>query len=410
MIGFIKRIYSKVSFAMVTDPNEEHLSFDAQKVYVDRFPDPKDDYERSYYKYLCWKAFFFSKKKWLIVLFNIGSMFLLPVMMRKFKKNEKHLTFQSKEIDAVVENVPRLPNTDVIPKEVLDTYKSIIEINNISYFDGTLGKNGLLVCASLRKRYFFHFYFRLITVLKLAQFERYIMEYRPEAIVFYSYEREFTGPLQTYLCELYDKKFISFMHGDLIYSMAFAFQRYSELYIWGKEYLGLFDDLRCVFLPKFYLPKKLDGFASSLPDRQCDYYATYYFSSETRACAEIIRDIFDTFKNRGLKCKIRPHPRYSDTEMLKDVFQDYYIEDPRNYSLANSITQSLYIIGLNTTVLSQAYFSGKQVVIDDISKAGKYQELLKKRYVMLYREHIKLSDLIMDKSEYDGSFMFCLKR
>lgn len=408
MIGIIKKIYSKMSFDTITNPNEEHLPFDIQKAYVDNYPNPKDDYERSFYKYQCWKTYFFSKKNWLIFLFNIGSMFLLPVMMRRLKKNDNQLITEGKKYDAVVENVPRLPNYDVIPEEISDLYKEIVEITNISYFDGVLGEKGLSICKLLRKKYFFHFYFRLITALKLAQFEMYIKKYRPEAIVFYSYEREFSGPLQTYLCELYGKKFISYMHGDLLYSMAFAFQRYSELYIWGNEYSELFNDLRCVFSPKTYLPKKLDGIASLLPTEQCAYFATYYFSCETRACAEVIRDIFNVFKEKGLSCKIRPHPRYSDTEMLKEVFRDYYVEDPKKCSLGESITQSLYIVGLNTTVLSQAYFSGKKVVIDDISKSGEYQELLKKGYVMLYRKHLKLSELIKDDFEYDNSCMFYL--
>lgn len=407
LIKLLKAAYSKVSFDVITDPNEEHMPFEAQKAFVDRFPDPKDDYDRSYYKYLCWKAYFFSNKKLLMLLFNIGAMLVLPVAAIKLKNNYKRFTKENmQKYDAVLENVPRLPNKDVIPQEILDTYKRTVDIKEMNYIDGILGEKGCLICKELRKRFFFSFYYRLIVALKIAQFETYIIKYQPAALVFYSYEREFSGPLQSYLCELYDCKFISYMHGDLVYSMAFAFQKYSEHYIWGEEYYDLFDSLRCVFDIKTYTPKKLEGIATALPDDRCSYFATYYFSNETRECAEKIREIFDAFKEKGLLCKIRPHPRYSDIIMLKDVFQDYYIEEPKTYPLSESITQSLFIIGLNTTVLSQAYYSGKKVVIDDITKAGEYQELIKKKYVMLSRPHVKLTDLIRSEHIYDSSFKF----
>ncbi|MBR3397293.1 MAG: hypothetical protein IKG70_05535 [Lachnospiraceae bacterium] len=407
LIEFLKKIYAKASFDTITNSNEEHMSFEDQKAFVDHFPEPSDDFERSYYKYQCWKKHYFAKKKLQLLLFNMGAIVLLPVMGGRLKRNFRSLNNdKTNKYDAVIENVPRLPNTDVIPQEILDSFEHCVEITEMNYLDGILGKQGLALCKDLRRRYFFCFYFRLITTLKIAQFENYLLQFRPEAIIFYSYEREFTGPLQTYLCEQYGSRFISYMHGDVIYSMAFAFQRYSEQYIWGEEYNELFDELRCTFSMKTYTPKKLEGIAVSLPEKECAFYATYYFSDETRGCAEIIRKIFDTFKNRSLRCKIRPHPRYSDMAMLNEVFKGYYIENPRNYSLSESITQSLYIIGLNTTVLSEAYFSGKKVVIDDVSKEGEYQELFKKKYVMLFRPHIKLSELTSQDSAYDSSFRF----
>ena len=93
--------------------------------------------------------------------------------------------------------------------------------------------------------------------------------------------------------------------------------------------------------------------------------------------------------------------------MLNDVFSDIEIEDTSQWTLSKSITVSLYIVGLNTTVLSQAFFSNKNVVIDDISNAEKYKQLDERGYVMIKRKHILLSQLKNgDYTHFDNQYAF----
>lgn len=409
IVEFLKNIYKKLHGNSVHGAQNERLSVGEQKKYLEKFADPKDDYERSFFKFKCFCEYCYHKKKWLLFIYNLGAMVLYPFIYWGLKARGAGKKKSEFSYDAVVENVPRLRNYDVIPDELTNSFHSVKEIEEIDYKKAFLSPKAIEICKVLRKRYFLHFYFRLIVTIKLAQFNEYIQDYNPKKIVFYSCEREFSGPLQTLLCEMEGSEYISFMHGDYLYAICFAFQRYSRYYTWDAAYNSMFKKLRCNFPMTIYQPKKLSGIADCLDEHECGFFATYYFSDETQECAEKIHSVFQEFENAGLKCKIRPHPRFSDTEMLKRVFADMVIENPINYSLADSITDSLYTVGLNTTVLSQAYFSGKKVVIDDISMRKQYLELKEKEYIMLNRPHVLLTDVrkeVKENNHYDSTYKF----
>lgn len=394
IIKMFKMLYKKINNKIVNEQDNERMPLDEQTRMIDSFSNPRDDYERSFYKYKCFINYCYYKKKWLIFLFNIGALFLLPIVYSYFKHNSHNIKNSNMRYDAVIENVPRLPNKDIMPDIILDKYKNIVEIEQLDYRKGYLGKNARLIHRELRARYFFHFYFRLIVLFKLALFDGYIKRYHPKSIIFYSVEREFAGPLQTLLCELEGCKYEAFMHGDYIYTLSFAFQKYSLYYIWDEVYNKMFKSLRCASKTEVYLPQKLNGTIPHKPDDECKYFATYYLSDETDASIELLKSIFESFIRLGLRCKVRPHPRFSDQKNLLRLFGEIEIEDVDKCSIEESISDSLYVIGLSSTVLSQAYFSNKKVVIDDISMRQRYIELRKRESIMMKREHILLSDLI----------------
>lgn len=402
----LKNIYKKINLYGVHGTENERMPYDKQMEYLSTFKNPKDDFERSYYKYKCFCQYCYYKSKWLLFVYNVGSMVLIPFLHMKLRYRNKIVPSNNK-IDIVIENVPSLPNHDIIPEELLNNYSQIKEITSINHFDTYINDQAEEIYRELTRRYFFKFYFRIIVMLKLAQFSSYIEEYHPNAIAFYSCEREFSGPLQTLLCEKCNAKYISFMHGDYLSTLCFAFQRYSLYYIWDKSYHDMFKNLRCSFPVRLYSPGKLQGIAANLKERDCRYFATYYFSDETRKEAMKIHDIFGKFEAVGLRTKIRPHPRFSDIEMLKKVFSNIEVEDTSMCDLSESISRSLYIVGLNTTVLSQAYFSKKTVVIDDVSSIVKYRELDKRGYIMIKREHVLLSELSKNiYKSYDENYSF----
>lgn len=406
IIETLKSIYKRLNNDAVNGVDKERMSFKEQVKYLNRFPDPKDDYERSYYKFKCFCQYCYYKRKWVLVIYNIGAMFLLPflhIRLRKEREEKKH----AEKADAVIENVPRLPNDDIIPDEILKQYRTIKEIKTVNYSDAYLSDAAENIYKKLRKKYFFHFYFRVIVAEKLGQFSAYLDCYQPDAVIFYSCEREFSGPLQSLLCEAYNAEYISFMHGDYLSTLSFAFQRYSVYYVWDESYKAMFESLKCSSPMRIYTPKKMKGIAASTSPDQCLFFATYYFSDETREEALKIYSIFKKFEKNGLRTKIRPHPRFSDIVMLKDVFSDIEIEDTSQWTLRESVTVSLYIVGLNTTVLSQAYFSDKDVVIDDISNSEKYKQLDERGYVMIKRKHILLSQLKNgDYTHFDNQYAF----
>ena len=84
----------------------------------------------------------------------------------------------------------------------------------------------------------------MIIMQKLGQFSRYLECYQPEVIAFYSCEREFSGPLQSLLCERSGAKYISFMHGDYLSTLSFEIQRFSLYYVWDESYIQMFKALK----------------------------------------------------------------------------------------------------------------------------------------------------------------------
>lgn len=405
----LKSVYKKINNKIVHNVGEAKMPYREQIEYLEKFPEPKDDFERSFFKYKCFCEYCYYKHKWLLFIFNLGAMFLLPVVYFKLKKGYKENS-RIEKVDAVIENIPRLRNEDTIPSELLEKYHTINEIEEIDYSESFLSEDAELIYKEVKKRYYFRFYYRMIVLQKLGQFTKYLEYYNPKAVVFYSCEREFSGPLQTLLCEKYGAEYISFMHGDYLSTLSFAFQKYSVYYIWDESYKMMFEKLKCVSPMIVYRPGKMKGIATLIDEKDCTYFATYYFSDETKAEVTNIANIFKKFENQGLRTKVRPHPRFSDMKMIKEVFKDVEIENPQMCNLGDSISQSLYSIGLNTTVLSEAYFSGKKVVIDDLSNREKYEWLEKRGYIAMKRPHLLLS-VLKDKiyKEYDDRYAFYKK-
>lgn len=394
LYNMLKKIYVCLNTKIIGNPENKKMPIKKQKKYLNTFHNPKDEYERSYYKYKCFCKSIYYKRNWLLFVYNLGALCIYPFVYVYLVKKGRGKRRVNYFVDAVVENVPRLPNYDVIPSEIKEKYKEIHEITDVNYQDAYLSSVSLKICKELRKRYFWSYYFRLITTFKLAQFNQYIQDYNPKAIVFYSCEREFSGPLQTLLCAEEGVNYESFMHGDYLYDIAFAFQKYSLYYTWDRLYNNMFDSLRCASQMIIYKPEKLKGTAKLNKEGDCSYFATYYFSDETRESVEIIYNIFRKFTELGLRCKVRPHPRFSNLDFIQKIFKDIEVENYLEYNLDDSISDTLYIIGLNTTVLSQAYFSGKKVVIDNISMKNNFRDLKEKSYIMINRPHILLSNLI----------------
>lgn len=413
LIELLKKFYRLFNVDAVHNPTYQRMPIAEQKAYLAKFADPKDDYERSYFKFKCFCEYCYYQRKAILILYNIGALFAYPVIFHRLKSAGANKKKAQTKCDAVVQNVEFLRNYDVLPDEFADSGKNIVEIEKIEFGKAYLTKNGIDICKQLKKKYFWQFYFRMIVMMKLAQYNQYLYDYNPDAIVFYSCEREFASPLQTMLCEREGSRYISFMHGDYLYNLCMAFQKYSHYYTWDEVYNRMFLELRCEFPTTVYQPPKLNGIAKRLDERECKYFATYYFADETRDKVERIRAVYREFEAAGLRCKIRPHPRYSNIPLLKEVFEGVEIEEPKEYSLADSITESLYTIGLNTTVLSQAYFSDKKVVIDDISSPEEYRDLQEKQYIMLNRPHTLLSSLaeeVKTQNLYDESYGFYRKK
>ena len=166
LANLLKNFYKKINYNSVHNPENIRMPIDEQKKYLQKFAEPKDNYERSFFKFKCFCTYCYYKKKWIILLYNIGAALIYPIIFKILKTRGKKMGEKSIEsFDAVIENVPNLRNDDIIPEELMSSLKKIKEIKSIDYKNACLSKNAIEICKNLEKRYFWYFYFRLISIV-----------------------------------------------------------------------------------------------------------------------------------------------------------------------------------------------------------------------------------------------------
>lgn len=392
MIELLKKIYQSVNNRQIHGYSAS-MPIRKQIDFFNSFPTPKNDYERSYYKYICFCKYCYYKKLWKIKIYNAICFFIYyPAKM--FFQNRSHYNNNVIIYDAVIQNSPSLPNKDIIPKELLDRYNNYIEIKEFDYNNIFLDDEAIEILSVLDKQFPNEYYFRFINMIKLGLFCYYYAKYKSKAIILYSREREFTSPIQFLYCEKRRIKYISFMHGDYFFQLCFAFQKYHYYYLWDKSYNNMFKNIGCVYTERLYFPDKLKLTISCNNNQTPNFFATYYLSGEGVYQMKSICASLRVFETNGLKCKVRPHPRFKDMNLISSIFKEFKIEDIDNISLVDSLSDTTYVIGLNTTVLLQASYANMNIVIDDCSNKSEFNELKLKSFSVFSKKHILLSELI----------------
>ena len=98
-------------------------------------------------------------------------------------------------------------------------------------------------------------------------------------------------------------------------------------------------------------------------------------------------------KIKGGTVKFRPHPRYTNMKILRKYVSDHDIESVSKVSILESVANLQYAVGSYSTVLLQAFFSGKRVVMDDVTYKTQYEQLNDLMYFLSKQQHLKLSVL-----------------
>ena len=388
---FIKDVYSKINKKIIYNFDNIHASVSEQKEYLNALPEPKDDFELAYNHYKTLNFYYYEK--WMQIMFNAMAVFLLPFIWAK--NATRTIPESSGERKGSVFAKAVIKTDDILPPDFDERYGgfSIVERPSKRGMDKT-AKDVFRRCA---KHYIFHPYFLLIILQKIIDASLLIEEYNPKAIVAFAKERDFSAPIVSLYCESRDIEYVSFMHGDYTFSIDKAYQRFTRYYVWDEHYTKMFRDLRWKMEHyEVYLPEKLKGIVAPHSDGKYDYYITYYFGAESEKRIRGVHRTFEILKDAGFRCKIRPHPRFSDMEYLKKVFDGFLMEDPKKVSLVESLDNTRYVAALNSTVLSQAYYSGKEYVIDDYSDPERYASLEERQYIMLSKPHRLLSELIQE--------------
>ncbi len=366
-----------------------------QKRWIESFPEPRDDIERAYFHFKCR---FYGVPRIRIAFLNLLGCFLCWYYLLRFALR-RNRPVEREEYDAVLINPQsmRTPYSDKIPAELLEEFPRFFPIDFKGYPDregGAVDGETARFWLRLMLRHPLEGYFNLNCLLHLGSVYQILRRYCPKAVMSYRTESNFTSSVVTDYCERRGIEHICYMHGDYVCSKDRAFVRFSRMYIWDELYKEIFLWSRCpeaqlrIYRPGMY----------SLPESRIHeprYFLTYYCDGDFDKKTLAIRERLIGFVRSGRRCKIRPHPRFSDPEFLRREFEPcgIEIEDCRNVPLQDSVADSEYIVSMRSTVLMQAYYAGKTIVVDNISNPELFEELAEMKAIFIGKPHRLLSKL-----------------
>lgn len=390
-IDLLKTIYAKFNNRQVINSEKRIPSRKEQDLLLSRLKAGEDHFNNSYNKYKC--VCFYHYSRGVLLLYNIASALLYFPLYLKLKNAKKGAKKKKYENLLVMKRGRGIGIEDIFPEPLREKYKVVEDFMryDILYLD----KESKQILKEARKRHPFSFHYNLVLMMRIANQCRIINEYNPEIICTYVCEREFADPILTLYSENNGVRYHGFMHGDFMYQIDHAFMQFSCYWVWDEYYKKMFEELKCTQSMVVYKPGKYKPIVESKPlETDYEYYATYYFSGETKDAIDNLKPIFDKLRDCGKKCKLRPHPRFSNYDYIKQVFSGYFIENCRECSLKKSLETTFYCIAINSTVLSEAHHSGKKVVIDDLTNRNEYSKLKDQEYILLDKADYLLSELL----------------
>ena len=390
----IKTIYDKIVIGTIKN-TEVTPKVEKWDEYLEKIGWDDNPLNESYRKHLCRMTYFSLPKK---IVINFLSVLYLLFSPYKVKENMT-LDDDLQNNNALLIERKEIPSSDIFPSILNESYEKV----HMLYYDDTnkriLSKELRGLYLSIKKKYYFHPYYLLQVKQGLAMLSN-CLAYKPfDALVVYDSERDVSSPIITDYLEKKGKKYISFMHGEYLLQILQAHMSFSEYYIWNPIYADMFGNrLRCnIHVFTNYVPKKLQK-KWDLKEEP-DHFLTYYLSGESTTTLKSLVPVFNKLENRGRVCKVRPHPRYSHLDLLNQLFDMDNIEDPRQTNIKDSLASTEYVVGLSTTVLSEAYAEGKEIIIDDVTDPPEYENLKKRYCISLQLPHKLLSDVISEIQE-----------
>lgn len=353
-----------------------------QKKYLSKFREPRSLIERSFFQY---KAQMKLKGAWISFLINLASipLFLLYFFMPSNRIKEKL------ERDAVFVKDGGVDD-NVLPKSLREEFKNLesqaVEGRKLKFKDR-------IYVLGLLLRHPLSWHFALKAEIKIARYRWFISLYSPKALIVHN-EYSFTSSLLTDFCNKSGVELINVMHGEKLFFMRDSFFKFNRCYVWNEFYKDLLSELRAdseqfiVEVPPSLL------FENTTVEKTVDY--TYYLQAQGGDGLEKIANMMKQLTLKGHKVAIRPHPRYTNLELLNQYIDgcNIEVEKCKELPIGKSVLRTKNVISIYSTVLQQAFYNSTNVVVDDVSDEGLYNKLLGLDYIMLKSKKLKLSSLI----------------
>lgn len=364
------------------------VAIDEQKNFINKIPDPSNDIERSFAQYICQNYYI---AKWKVSLKNLISLFLIPLyLVYAFLKT----ITKKKKIEVNEDAIGTFKGMEEIIPNVLNEEYSIRNIGLDIESDFALTKEDFVFLFSILRQSKCHFYFFLKICVILSRYRGLIREYNPKAIIVHN-ECSFCSSIMTLYCERHNILHINVMHGEKLLFMRDSFFRFHRCYVWNQYYVDLFlqlktDKSQFVIYLSNSLQINIEKYENENAFADFKYYLGY--CSDDRM--KIIADALYLLKREGYSIRLRPHPRYTDLKVLKKYVENSDIEYPNDVNIMESISNLKYAVGSYSTVLSQAFFSGQKVIVDDVSDYDEYNKLKDYGYILSNFKTNKLSTFI----------------
>lgn len=241
------------------------------------------------------------------------------------------------------------------------------------------------------------FYFLLKVGHRIAQYQSVLNGRDVDAIIGTS-EYSFSSSAATAFLSGLGKKHLNVMHGEKLLFIRDAFVWYERFFVWDDHYRSLFERMKSpsgqfvVELPPS-LAKDIGERTNSNNENHGRQKFVYYLANES---SEDLKNIAEAGRRlalaRGIDFTVRPHPRYSDENLVRLHFRSDEVE--RGLSLNESLKQANLVCSVYSTVLFEAHLLSKTIVIDDVTSPRKFEALKSLGYVMISKKHSLLSDLL----------------
>lgn len=373
--------------------------------YINCLKSPKSDIERTRNHYLCLNIKTSVHKK---ILINILSALVIPVsfivtcIYSFFFRFKQYEDSGCDAVEFVIQNGSTYPSKvgipDCLAKEYPVIKPYIQKKGKALFFTGIMNKSVLKIWCETVRKYPFSFLMNLSVLTHILSINKLIAVFHPKAIISTEAENDYTSSILSSFCEKKGIEYICIMHGEYILTPGHAFVRFSRFYVWEDYYIKQFTVTRSD--PNFFYLYHPNRFSMDLQNREKRYFITYYLQDQTETQLRNIFDSLEKIANSGKKCAIRMHPRQTDKLVVNTILPEYhlFLEDESQTTIAQSFSDTEYVVSAFSTVLSEAYENGKKVAIDDVSDKELFDSLKELMYYNARRITTRLSDLVTEYS------------
>lgn len=363
-----------------------------QQAFAESIGKINDDFDRSYAKYVCRKYLSFGSSWWLNFVMNALSALVLIPLLLYYCVLSLIPTAKKKRIgDSVILKSSLFGDvSDIIPE---DADNQSIYVRSKRYSKGRLSSYSLSIFLKCWSKHPYSCYYLVVVLTCLAEYTRIIYTFHPNRIYTFADEKHFAKPLATLLCEHYGVEHIGFMHGELYYQIDKGFFRYSIYYAWDKHYLDIFDEMQCSAEFRVYMPKRLAEIKYE-NKAAFDVFMIYFESGNNEESLKALSLVFGKMEAQGKRCLLRTHPRSSNMAIVNRYFREDQLQNAKEISVRDAIEESKYVAALCSTVLMEALYGGKEIVVDDISDKKTYSSLIEKGYIVFSKNHRLLSKIM----------------